>query len=100
MRLDKIENSISNILSILMKDMRSEDPEIEELSRPLNTTEELEEACEKLGDPAYKKKVVCAMLLCVQNSYFVVNIDVNNFLKLHLIIYVLKKSCSTLLFSE
>ncbi len=68
MRLDQIETSLSNIANILMKDMPDQDIEIEELSRQLTTLEELEEACEKLGDVNYKKKVVRAMLLllCVK----------------------------------
>ena len=60
-----METSLTNITKILMKDMQDQDREIAELSRPLTTPEELEEACEKLGDLNYKKKMVCAMLLCV-----------------------------------
>ncbi|XP_049428871.1 uncharacterized protein LOC125886587 [Epinephelus fuscoguttatus] len=56
MRLDRIERSLSNIMSILVKDMQSQNPEIEELSRQLQTVEELEQACENLTDTAYKKK--------------------------------------------
>ncbi len=48
--------------------MMSDDPEIEELSRPLQTTAQLEEASDKLKDTAHRKKVLCKnrTLLCIQ----------------------------------
>lgn len=66
MRLDKIEQSLETIQSILTKDMRSDDPEIEELTSPLKTPAELKEASEKRKDRAHRKKVVCCCIsLCV-----------------------------------
>lgn len=59
MRLDKIEQSLETIKSILTRDMRSDDPEIEVFSRPLKTPAELEELSEKLMDRSHRKKVVC-----------------------------------------
>ncbi|CAM4548770.1 unnamed protein product [Leuciscus chuanchicus] len=58
MRLDKIELSLETIKSILTKNMSSDDPEIEELTRSLQTPAELEEASDKLKDTAHRKKVV------------------------------------------
>ncbi|AWP21922.1 Hypothetical protein SMAX5B_018889, partial [Scophthalmus maximus] len=58
MRLDKIEQSLETIKSILTRDMRSDDPEIEVFSRPLKTPAELEELSEKLMDRSHRKKVV------------------------------------------
>ncbi|XP_034557600.1 uncharacterized protein LOC117825766 isoform X2 [Notolabrus celidotus] len=58
MRLDKIEDSLATIKTILMKDGRSADPEIEELTSPLKTAAALEAVCDKLNDAAHRKKVV------------------------------------------
>ncbi|XP_067309280.1 uncharacterized protein [Pseudorasbora parva] len=58
MRLDKIELSLQTIQSILTKTMSSDDPEIEELTRSLQTPAQLEEASDKLKDLAHRKKVV------------------------------------------
>ncbi|XP_073672075.1 uncharacterized protein [Paramisgurnus dabryanus] len=57
-KLDKIELSLENIQSILTKNMGSDDPEIEELTRSLQTPAQLEEASDKLKDTAHRKKVV------------------------------------------
>ncbi|XP_073671169.1 uncharacterized protein [Paramisgurnus dabryanus] len=57
-KLDKIELSLETIQSILTKNMGSDDPEIEELTRSLQTPAQLEEASDKLKDTAHRKKVV------------------------------------------
>ncbi|XP_073729743.1 uncharacterized protein [Misgurnus anguillicaudatus] len=58
MRLDKIEESLAAIQSILSKDMICNEREIEEFTRPLQSSRQLEEASDKLKDTAYRKKVV------------------------------------------
>lgn len=59
MRLDKIEISLTTIQSILTKSITSGDPELEPITRPLQTVEQLEEASEKLKETSHRKKVVC-----------------------------------------
>ncbi|KAJ4927320.1 hypothetical protein JOQ06_015053 [Pogonophryne albipinna] len=58
MRLDKIEKSLETIQSMLKKDMGSDNPEMEGLTRPLKTPAELKEASEKLRDADYRKKLI------------------------------------------
>lgn len=78
MRLDKIEQSLETIQSILTKYMRSDNPEIEELTGPLKSPAELEEASEKLKDTAHRtwyvkrrySRVVCVCACVCANSAF------------------------------
>ncbi|XP_047190417.1 uncharacterized protein LOC118319457 isoform X5 [Scophthalmus maximus] len=60
MRLDKIEQSLETIKSILTRDMRSDDPEIEVFSRPLKTPAELEAFRKINGQISQKESEACS----------------------------------------
>lgn len=70
MRLDKIELSLLNIHSILTQNISSDDLELEPLTRPLQTPQQLEEASEKLKETSHRRKVVCENNLTTANFLF------------------------------